>query len=197
MKKVWKKVFVFALALIAVTAGSGLKAQAAGSQVTIHVKDGAEWGSMNVYNWGDAGETAGVWPGTAMEEEGDGWYTYTFETDVNLNLVFSAKAGTPQSGNVEDLSKDGKEYWIVVGGEAEENDMGVSGTAAVLYTEPEEGWPVLAASEDSGSSNTSAGSEAAAVPKTGETVNYIPFLLLAGTAVVFGGTSLLLKKKRA
>lgn len=196
MKNLWKKVMVFLLAAVVITAGTGLKAFAAGNQVTIHVKDGAKWGSMNVYNWGDDGETAGVWPGTAMEEEGDGWYTYTFDTKVNLNLVFSAKPGTPQSGNINDLSKDGKEYWIVVGGEAADNDMGVSGVAAVLHTEPEEGWPVLA-TPAAESSKTDKAAETSDVPKTGETFSVVPMILMAGAVVVFSITSIQGRKKRA
>ncbi|SHO43375.1 starch-binding protein [Anaerocolumna xylanovorans] len=203
MKNLWKKVMVVLLAAIVITSGSGLQAQAAGNKVTIHVKDGAEWGSMNVYNWGDAGETAGVWPGTAMEEEGDGWYTYTFDATVNLNLVFSAKSGTPQSGNVNDVSKDGKEYWIVVGGEAADNDMGVSGTEAVLYTEPEEGWPALAAAEAAADKSTEKSTAAASddavkdVPKTGESFSVLPIVLMAGAVVVYGIASVHSKKSRA
>lgn len=197
MKNLWKKVMTVLLAAIVITAGAGVSAQAAGNQVTIHVKDGANWGSMNVYNWGDAGETAGVWPGAAMESEGDGWYTYTFDATVNLNLVFSAKPGTPQSGNVNDVSKDGKEYWIMVGGEAADNDMGVSGTAAVLYTEPQEGWPALAAEKAAVTEKAAACDAGKAVPKTGETFSVLPVVLMAGAAVVYGLTSVRGKKSRA
>lgn len=219
MKNVWKKVMVVLLAVVVITSGAGLRAQAAGNKVTIHVKDGANWGSMNVYNWGDAGETAGVWPGTAMEAEGDGWYTHTFDATVNLNLVFSAKPGTPQSGNVNDVPKDGKEYWIVVGGEAADNDMGVSGTAAVLYTKPEAGWPALAADKaatadkattdkaavtDKATTDKAAATDKTAsdnagkdIPKTGETFNILPIVLMAGAVAVYGIASVHVKKSRA
>lgn len=140
-----KKIATVLFASMIVTVGLNASvAKAAGDSVIIHVKDEANWGAMNVYNWGDAGETAGVWPGAAMEEEGDDWYTYTFTTEVDLNLVFSTANGSPQSNNIDGLSKSIGECWIVVGGEGEENDLGVKGASAVLYEEPEDGWPVAA-----------------------------------------------------
>lgn len=123
----------------------------AASEVTIHVKDNSEWGSVNIYNWGDAGEIVGAWPGTPMEadNQAEGWYTYTFSTDYALKLVFCVDSngdGTAeaQTGNVEDLSADGKEYWIIIGGTEElPNDYGVKGDGTTLYTEPQNGFPTL------------------------------------------------------
>lgn len=148
MFKSLKRAATILLAAMVLTVGlSGTVVKAAGDTIVIHVKNNAGWNSVNVYNWGDAGETAGVWPGTAMKEEGDGWYTHTLPAEADLNLVFSAANGTPQSNNVDGVSKSIGECWIVVGGEGEENDLGVKGAQAVLYEEPEEGWPVAASSE--------------------------------------------------
>jgi len=148
MLKSFKKAATILLAATVLMAGlSGTVVKAAGDTVVIHVKNNAGWDSMNVYNWGDAGETAGVWPGTAMKEEGDGWYTHTLPAEADLNLVFSTANGTPQSNNVDGVSKAIGECWIVVGGEGEENDLGVKGAQAVLYEKPEEGWSVAAAGE--------------------------------------------------
>lgn len=185
MKSMLKKVTAMLIAVMLVVAGSTpLVADAAGSTVVIHVKDDAEWGSMNVYNWGDAGETAGVWPGTAMESEGDGWYTHTFTTDVSLNLVFSAEGGSPQSTNIEGLAKETGECWITVGGgEEEENEFAVSGQVAVLYTEAEEGWPSTSADaevEDIAVEDTAVDE----TPATGETSPIMPIALLGCGALV-------------
>ncbi|GAA4655058.1 hypothetical protein GCM10023142_21960 [Anaerocolumna aminovalerica] len=148
MLKRFKKAATILLAAMVLMVGlRGTTVKAAGDTVVIHVKNNAGWDSMNVYNWGDAGETAGVWPGTAMKEEGDGWYTHTLPAEADLNLVFSTANGTPQSNNVDGVSKSIGECWIVVGGEGEENDLGVKGAQAVLYEKPEEGWPVAAAGE--------------------------------------------------
>lgn len=166
-------------------------AKAETNKVIVHAKDGNEWGSLNVYNWGDNGETAGVWPGTAMTPEADGWYTYTFETEVPLNLVFSAEGGSPQSSNIEGVAVDAGEIWVVIGGESGANDLGASTNEAVLYLEAEEGWPAAAAAEDAAATDTAAttDSEAATdVPKTGESIALaVTFVVLAGlsaTAVV-------------
>lgn len=166
-------------------------ADAAAGSVIIHVQDGQSWGSMNVYNWGDAGETAGVWPGTAMTAEADDWYTYTLETEVPLNLVFSAAGGAPQSGNVNDIAADAGEIWIVIGGAGDANDLGAATNEAVLYLEPQEGWPAAAA--EAADSEAAADTAAAEVPKTGESttpaVVFIALAALSGTAVI------VLKKK--
>lgn len=165
------------------------------STIVIHAKDGQEWGSLNVYNWGDNGETAGVWPGAAMTADADGWYTYTFETEVPLNLVFSAPGGAPQSSNIEGLAVDAKEVWVVIGGAGEANDMGKDTNEAVLYTTAEEGWPTVAVAEEVVEEVVAeeAVTEAVDVPKTGESI------ALAATFLTIAGISaaglVLLKKK--
>ncbi len=171
-------------------------ASAETNKVIVHAKDGLAWGSMNVYNWGDDGETAGVWPGTAMTAEADGWYTYTFETKVPLNLVFCAEGGAPQSSNIEGLAADAGEVWVVVGEGSGANDLGAATNEAVLYLEAEEGWPVAAAAETpevtedtEATTDTAATTDTTAdVPKTGESIALaVTFVILAGlsaTAVV-------------
>lgn len=196
MKKFWKKIAVL-LAVTVVLASVDTSEAYAASELVIHAKDGANWGTVNIYNWGDAGEIAGAWPGTEMTEEGDGWYTYTLETDYNLNLVFSAEGGAPQTIDVNDVNKDGGEVWVVIGGDSTENPKGISAVEAVLYTTPEDGWPTIAA-EENATADTSADTSSTTVtdtPKTGEgaPVKAITYALLAAFTV---GASALLKKKQ-
>jgi len=189
MFKSFKKAATILLAAVIVTVS--LKAtvvKAAGDTVVIHVKNNAEWDTVNVYNWGDAGETAGVWPGTAMKEEGDGWYTHTLPAEADLNLVFSAANGTPQSNNVDGVSKSIGECWIVVGGEGEENDLGVKGTQAVLYEKPEDGWPVA------GAADVSAETSKDETPATGDVSPIIP-VAIAGLGAL-GVVIATFRKKR-
>jgi LPXTG-motif cell wall-anchored protein len=165
---------------------------------------------MNVYNWGDAGETAGVWPGTAMTAEADGWYTYTIETEVPLNLVFSATGGSPQSSNVNDVAVDAGEIWVTIGAGEGANDMGAATNEAVLNLEPQEGWPSAAAAvEDTAATDTAATDTAVTdttatdttaedtaatdVPKTGETV--LPAFTFLALAAIAGAAVIVLKKK--
>lgn len=189
MKKFLKKAAVVLMSAVLLTGVYAPVASAEASSVVIHAKDGQEWGNMNVYNWGDAGETAGAWPGAVMTAEADGWYTYTLDTEVPLNLVFSAAAGSPQSGDVRDIPADAGEIWVVIGGEDGANDMGVAAAEATLYTEPEDGWPVAAAAATEEAATTD-------VPKTGEntalTVTFLGLAALSAAAVV-----VMKKKERA
>jgi hypothetical protein len=185
MLKIFKKVATVLFVAMIVTVGLDAPiAKAAGVNVTIHVQDGAKWGSMNVYNWGDAGETAGVWPGAAMEAESDGWYTYTFTTEVDLNLVFSAADGSAQSNNIDGVSNSNDEYWIVIGGEGEENDLGVKGAQAVLYEEPEEGWPVVASKAETTETVKDTEVVKDNTPATGDTSLIIPVAIVGFGAII-------------
>lgn len=166
-------------------------ASAAAQPVIIHVQDGEGWGKMNIYNWGDAGETAGVWPGTEMAADTvDGWYTYTIETEVDLNLVLSA-GGTPQSDNIDPIKPDAGEVWIVIGGEGETNELSGGATAGTtLYLEAQEGFPTAAAAEDTAVATDVAASD---VPKTGETVTLA--VTLFGLAAISAVGVAVLKRK--
>jgi LPXTG-motif cell wall-anchored protein len=205
MKRLLKMaVAAVVMAAVIVAGAHAPEVSAATTKVVVHVQDGQNWGSMNVYDWGDKGELAGAWPGSAMESEGDGWYVYTFETEVDLNLVFCAAAGTPQSSNIEGLSKDAGEVWVTIGGAGEANDMGAATNEAKLFTEPEEGWPsVAAATEEVAEDTTEETTETAAeepaaeasedLPKTGEsTVLAIAFI---GLAAVSGAMVAVFRKK--
>lgn len=192
MKRFLRKAAVVLLSAVLLAGVHAPAALAATSKVIIHVQDGQNWDSVNVYNWGDKGETAGVWPGTEMIAEGDGWYTHTIETEVPLNLVFSAKGGTPQSGNVDGVPADSGEIWVVVGGEGEANDLGASTNTATLYTEAQEGWPVAEAVADTTAEVTT---DAAAkdIPKTGQ--NVFPAIAFLSLAALSGAAAVLMKKK--
>jgi LPXTG-motif cell wall-anchored protein len=187
MKRFLKKAAVIFLTAVLMAGVYAPVASAATSKVIIHVQDGQAWGSMNVYNYGDDGEIAGVWPGTEMTAEADGWYTYTLEATSALNLVFSAKGGAPQSSDVKEIPVDSGEIWVVIGGAGEANDMGAATNEAVLYTEPEEGWPAAAAAETA-TEDTSADTTTTEVPKTGENtalaVTFLGLAALSATAVV-------------
>lgn len=184
MKKMLKKVATILLAVMLVTVVVPANADAA-SKVIVHVQDGAEWGNVNIYNWGDAGETVGVWPGTPMEADSvDGWFTYTVDTkDVKLNLVFNNGAKL-QSGDVKDIDPSTGECWIVIGGKAEENDMGAAATTATLYTEAEEGWPVAAAAVEATAEETTEAATTDAEPATGDTTPVLVVSIAALTSIV-------------
>lgn len=189
MKGFMKKAVSVLLAALLLIGVNASVASAEASPVIIHAKDGENWGVVNVYNWGDGGETAGVWPGTAMTAEEDGWYTFTIETEVDLNLVFNATGGSPQSANVDPIAPDAGEVWVVIGGEGEANPLSGGGTAAVtLYLEAEEGFPLAAAEEPAAEAVAEA-----EVPKTGESIALI--LIFIGLAALSAVAYVALKKK--
>lgn len=70
------------------------------------------WGTgINVYYW--AAEPAGslpevFWPGVAMTDNGDGWYSYTFNNVAFTNLIFN-DGGANQTAN---LSRDRTGWYI-------------------------------------------------------------------------------------
>lgn len=192
MGKVLKRAASIALAAVIITLSVlGLEIKAAGNDVVVHVQDGTGWGSINIYNWGDKGETAGPWPGAVMEKDKvDGWFVYTISTECDLNLVFS-KNGTPQSGDVKGISKDRKEIWIVIGGEGEANDMGAATNQAVLYTEPEDGWPINLQTVDD---TTAAEGMKDETPKTGDNLATAPIVFIGIVAFITGMVFLLKKR---
>ena len=118
----------------------------AAEKVDIHIKNGVGWESINIYNWGDDGEIAGAWPGTAMTDEGNGWYTISFEVTGKMNLVFCVDAdgdGTAeaQSGDLNDVVATDGEVWISFeSGEEAENALGaaVAGELILLDGQPDD-----------------------------------------------------------
>jgi uncharacterized repeat protein (TIGR02543 family) len=56
-----------------------------------------EWQSVYLYAWTGAGETqpCGVWPGTAVSKDDNGWWTYTFDESIkNINISWNNGAGS-------------------------------------------------------------------------------------------------------
>lgn len=145
MKKAAKIFSALVLALTMVLSVQAENAKAAGN-VVVHVQNGIGWENVNIYIWGNDGELAGAWPGTAMTEEGDGWYTATFEATDLLNFVFCVDAdgdGTAeaQTGDLNDVDPSSGEIWIKLdGGEEAENALGaaVSGSAVLLDGKPDD-----------------------------------------------------------
>ena len=76
-------------------------------KIIVHLS--TKWSNPTIYYWkvNGAGEAAYAWPGTAMEDEGNGWYTYTIENATSSSLIFSDK-GNSQTA---DLSQKEGEWW--------------------------------------------------------------------------------------
>ena len=64
----------------------------------------AGWNSCNLYSWGDLGEFAGGWPGSAMTAEGD-YYVWALDASANgktINVVLNNGEGS-QSVDIKDI----------------------------------------------------------------------------------------------
>lgn len=80
---------------------------------TVHFYQPADWGSgLNIYYW-DAQPADLIpqvsWPGVAMTDDGDGWYSYVFNNITQTNLIFND--GSNQTDN---LSR-GEDGWYYSG----------------------------------------------------------------------------------
>ena len=80
-------------------------------EFTVHFYRPADWStSLNIYYW-DAQPADLVpqvsWPGVAMTDDGDGWYSYVFNNITQTNLIFND--GSNQTGNLN-RGEDGWYY---------------------------------------------------------------------------------------
>lgn len=116
MKISWKRIVSSMLAIILVvlsvfTFSEGKQALASEEDtITIHFK--SEWGGANIFYWNQGGKYNNPvkWPGTEMEDEGDGWYTYTFKNTGTADFMFNY-----ERRQTTHYTKTTGEYWLVNG----------------------------------------------------------------------------------
>ena len=74
--------------------------------ITLKFKKPTDWGAsgVNLWAWNTGGNLFASWPGTAMTDDGNGWYSYTFNSSVTtVNAIFS-KNGSPQSVDITGIT---------------------------------------------------------------------------------------------
>ncbi|GEP98039.1 hypothetical protein CCY01nite_42990 [Chitinophaga cymbidii] len=102
---------------ITVTTADGQKTAVSAIQATpltsftVHFYKPAPWGSnIRIYWWNaqPSGTLAdGTWPGVAMQDDGDGWYSHTFVNITSTNLIFN------DGGNqTADLNRDENGWYM-------------------------------------------------------------------------------------
>jgi len=78
--------------------------------IVVHYKG---WSNPSIYAWSaDGSETPlrGAWAGSAMTDEGNGWYGDAFPSETSINLIFNS------GGNQTiDLSRTSGEWWYYNG----------------------------------------------------------------------------------
>ena len=76
--------------------------------ITVSFKKPTDWGTSGVwlYAWtGTSTAVVGSWPGIAMTDNGNGWYSYTFSSSVStVNVIFS-KNGSPQTVDIAGVTQ--------------------------------------------------------------------------------------------
>ena len=79
---------------------------------TVHAYVPLTWKSVNLWAWSapDGTNAFAAWPGQAMDEGEDGWFTAKAPTWVN-SVIVNGNEGTVQTA---DISIEGKELWITV-----------------------------------------------------------------------------------
>ena len=73
--------------------------------VRLDPKSCASWSTVYLYAW-DAKQTpiAGAWPGTKVSKDADGWWSYTFTTDIAMvNIIWNNGSGA-QTVDIENVT---------------------------------------------------------------------------------------------
>ncbi len=80
-------------------------------QATLHFADAKNWGTVYLYTWTDKGNPTGAWPGTALAQGEDGFYSMTLEFTApegqGLNFIFNNGG---DSGKTVDLKLEGSDF---------------------------------------------------------------------------------------
>ena len=75
--------------------------------ITVKCYKPASWAKVNIWAWNASGDLIkGTWPGVAINDDGDGWWSYTFDiaTVRPVNVIFN-DGGSPavQTQNLEGI----------------------------------------------------------------------------------------------
>ncbi len=82
-----------------------------GLNLKIYKNSVANWNNFNCYYWsGDGTSASNVWPGQAMTDDGDGWYSFTIDGASCANVIFNN--GTVQT---QDLSRSADGWFVPTG----------------------------------------------------------------------------------
>ena len=102
-------------------------------KMVLHFYNGSNWAKPAVHYWQATGasKTSTEWPGIAMTEEGNNWYTYTIDGATASNLLFVDQANT--SAKTDDLKQAEGEWWYKDG---KWSDVDLTGPTVTPTTKP-------------------------------------------------------------
>lgn len=203
MKKKLEKVLSFVLVFAFVIMGCVLPARLSkaadtaststdsGKVVKVYYYNENKWESVNVWAWTiettvDLAKNA--WPGDAMTDEGNGWFSAEITADENIGVLFTDNAGG-QTSDCKDL-EPGKTYWITNGSEDLLNDSGMGGgVSLVASSEPKAGWP-------EGPAADTATTAPATTSEDKDSNNVVLYVVIAAVVVVVIIAGVVITKKK-
>lgn len=118
--------------------------------VTVHYYNSNNWDNLTLYAYGNGSrngsgtkEIVGAWPGVKMNDDGDGWWSYTIPSseldgiDAVRVIMANGNAQDPLAGNEGYLVSG--EVWINNGviADANDNEIAYSGRVNVIYVDYE------------------------------------------------------------
>lgn len=111
-KEVWITVAEDATAEVSYEAQMRGEIPAYVEKFVVHAYVPLSWKTVNMWAWSapDGINAFEAWPGEAMVEGEDGWFTAKAPTWVN-SLIINGNEGTVQT---EDISVEGKELWVTI-----------------------------------------------------------------------------------
>lgn len=111
-KEVWIAVADDATATVSYEAQTQDEIPAYVEKFVVHAYVPLSWESVNMWAWSapDGTNAFEAWPGEAMVEGDNGWFTGKAPTWIN-SLIINGNDGSVQT---EDISVEGKELWITV-----------------------------------------------------------------------------------
>lgn len=130
-----KKIICALIAVVILAAAMPLSINAAETETfTLYAYVPEGWDSPGFYGWG--GSLSMTWPGEAMTDEGDGWFSYEVAADAE-GLIVNANNGSVQTPDIKQFVP--ADMWIVINKDTtytmytERPDL-----SEIIETEPEE-----------------------------------------------------------
>ena len=111
-KEVWLTIGENATAAVAYESQARIEIPEYVEKFVIHAYVPLDWKTANLWAWSapDGTNAFAAWPGLALKEGEDGWFTGKAPVWVN-SVIINGNEGTVQT---EDVSVEGKEFWITV-----------------------------------------------------------------------------------
>ena len=122
----------FMLVATIFTIGSNaIVAKAASDSITVHFYNTDDWDNVYIYYWNSKPKNVEVsWPGKKMNEDSNGWYSYTINDVSKVNFLFSNKG----DNQTDDLTANKSGDWYYKDGKLSRKNPDASSGGNVTTT---------------------------------------------------------------